>query len=66
LRANPDALGAYAKGFKTPGAKVAIATGSVTKNTTICNEETIAHLIQIRQEALRRIAEKRALPASRD
>ncbi|MEY2536411.1 MAG: hypothetical protein QOG67_151 [Verrucomicrobiota bacterium] len=47
------------KTFKTPGAKVAINTGNTVNNAFICGPEEQDQLIALRQEALRRIAEKR-------
>ena len=48
--------------FKTPGTKVAIATGNQQNNTFICTPEVQDQLIALRQEALRRMAEQKKLP----
>jgi len=50
------------KTFKTPGAKVAINTGTMQNNTFICGPEEQDQLIALRQEALRRMAEKKGVP----
>ncbi len=50
------------KVFKTPGTKVAIATG-VQVNNVIVDDEKRAELIAMRQESLRRMAAARGLPA---
>lgn len=53
------------KTFKTPGSKIAISAGNVQNNNLmVFDEETREQLIALRQEALTRMAEKRAaLPA---
>ena len=51
------------KVFKTPGTKVAINAGSISNNTMIVDEQERERLIQLRRESLRRIAEKKGLPA---
>ena len=51
------------KVFKTPGAKVEVNTGQGSQNTFICGPEEQAQLIASRQEALKRMAAERALPA---
>jgi hypothetical protein len=48
------------KTFKTPGSKVAIATGEGSNNMFICGPEEREELIKLRREALERIAAKRA------
>ena len=50
------------KVFKTPGSKLEINTGK-EQNGFVCGPEEVEHLIALRQEALRRIAEKKGLPA---
>jgi hypothetical protein len=53
------------KVFKTPGSKIAVATGNVTNNAFICGPEEVAELVALRQQALKKIADQRAkaLPA---
>jgi hypothetical protein len=50
--------------FKTPGSKVAISTGNTQNNQFIFGPEEIQQLIASRQEALKRMAAERALPAA--
>jgi len=51
------------KTFKTPGSKVAtINTGSVQNNTFICGPEEQDQLIELRQQALKRIQDATPLP----
>lgn len=52
------------KTFKMPGAKVAINTGTVNNNTMIVDAEEQDRLIALRQESLRRIAERKKLVPS--
>jgi hypothetical protein len=49
--------------FKTPGSKVAINTGQTTNNTMIVDEKERERLIALRRESLRRMAERKGLPA---
>lgn len=51
--------------FKTPGAKIAISTG-IQQNLNVITPERQDEIIALRQEALRRIAEKKALAASQN
>lgn len=49
------------KTFKTPGSRIAINAGNVQNNNLmVFDDETREHLISLRQEALTRMAEKRA------
>ncbi len=49
--------------FKTPGAKVAINTGSITNNTMIVDDTKRAELIELRRESLAEITAAKGLPA---
>jgi hypothetical protein len=51
------------KVFKTPGSKIAIKTGTVNNSTMIVDAAEQDRLIALRRESLKRIAEKKGLPA---